>query len=221
MPQITPLYVGVSGYIAEVCRRLEITRMVNRTVSWDETQWKVSPGALTVALVVNILTQRRPLYRVGSPLSALICPSLRRFWIRSAGTTTTFCRVQRANLRRDALFRNLKADPCIVENVYVKSSRRAEALAYLFLLALIVAAYIEIKIRQELKVRRQQFVMPGNRLTDRPAMTSIFDIVQTVLVVLIHTPDGVQQILPSNTDPRVYQILELTGLDQTAYTSKR
>lgn len=118
-------------------------------------------------------------------------------------------------------FRNLKADPCIVDNIYVKSSRRAEALAYLFLLALIVAAYIEIKIRQELKVRRQQFVVPGNRLTDRPTMTSIFDIMQTVLVVLVHTPEGVQRILPTNTDPRVYQILELTGLDQTAYTGKR
>jgi hypothetical protein len=64
-------------------------------------------------------------------------------------------------------------------------------------------------------------VVPGNRLTDRPTMTSIFDIMQTVLVVLVHTPDGVQRILPSNTDPRVYRILELTGLDPTAYTSKR
>src|SRR5690606_38754655 len=45
-------------------------------------------------------------------------------------------------------FRNLKSDPCIVDAIYVKSSRRAEALAYLFLLALLVAAFIEIKIRQ-------------------------------------------------------------------------
>ena len=76
MPQITPLYVGVSGYIAEVCRRLEIARMVNRMVSWDETQWKVSPGALTVALVVNILTQRRPLYRVWESFVRLDMPVL-------------------------------------------------------------------------------------------------------------------------------------------------
>jgi len=118
-------------------------------------------------------------------------------------------------------FRNLKANPCIVDNLYVKSSRRAEALAYLFLLALIVAAYIEIKIRQELKVRREQLVVPGNRPTDRPTMTSIFDIMQTVLVVILHTPDGVQRVLPTNTDPRVYQILELTGLDGSTYTKGR
>lgn len=118
-------------------------------------------------------------------------------------------------------FRNLKANPCIVDSIYVKSSRKAEALAYLFLLALIVAAYIEIKIRQELKVRREQFLVPGNRLTDRPTMTMIFDIMQTVLVVLLHTREGVQRFLPSNTDPRVYQILEMTGLDHGAYTKRR
>src|SRR5690606_2344052 len=44
-------------------------------------------------------------------------------------------------------FRNLKANPCIVDNLYVKSSRRAEALAYLFPLATIVATPTEIKIR--------------------------------------------------------------------------
>lgn len=117
-------------------------------------------------------------------------------------------------------FRNLKAQPCIVDNIYVKSSRRAETLAYLFLLALIVAAYIEIKIRQELKARHEQFVVPGNRLTDRPTMTSIFDIMQTVLVMVVHTQQGVERILPTNTDPRVKQILKLTGLDESAYTQR-
>lgn len=114
-------------------------------------------------------------------------------------------------------FRNLKANPCIVDNIYVKSSRRAETLAYLFLLALIVASYIEIKIRHELKARREQFVVPGNRLTDRPTMTSIFDIMQTVLVMIMRTPQGIERLLPTNTDPRVKQILELTGLDENTY----
>lgn len=76
VPEITPLYVGVSGYVAEVCRQLEIARMVNRMVSWDETQCKLSPGTLTVALVVNILTQRRPLYRVWESFERLDLPVL-------------------------------------------------------------------------------------------------------------------------------------------------
>lgn len=118
-------------------------------------------------------------------------------------------------------FRNLKSNPCIVDGFYVKSSRRAEALAYLFLLALIVASFVEIKIRQELKVRKEQFLVPGRRLTDRPTMAAILDIMSTILVVIVHDPGGVQRVLPSNTDPRVWQILELTGLDESAYTLVR
>lgn len=115
-------------------------------------------------------------------------------------------------------FRNLKATPCIVDGIYVKSSRRAEALAYVFLLALIVAAYIEIRIRQELKRRKRQFVMPGKRLTDRPTMTGIFDIMRTVLIVIVETAEGTYRMLPTNTDPRVHEILELSGLDESVYT---
>ncbi len=57
-------------------------------------------------------------------------------------------------------FRNIKADPCIVDNLYVKSSRRAEAPAYVFLLALIVASFIEVRIRQELQKRQRPFLVP-------------------------------------------------------------
>ena len=65
-------------------------------------------------------------------------------------------------------FRNIKADPCIVDNLYVKSRYRAEAPAYVFLLALIVASFIEVRIRQELQKRQRPFLVPGNRWTERP-----------------------------------------------------
>ena len=109
---------------------------------------------------------------------------------QSAGTTTTFCRVQ-GQISVGARFR-LKADPCIVDNIYVKSSRRAEALAYLFLLALIVAACIESRSGGRLKVGASGWSCPA--IGSPCPMTSIFDIMQTVLVVLVHTPDGVQDL---------------------------
>ena len=115
-------------------------------------------------------------------------------------------------------FRNLKADPCIVDNLYVKSSHRAEALAYLFLLALIVASFIEVRIRQELKKRQRPFLVPGNRWTERPTMSMIFDILSGVLVVKIGDGLTTRRRLPSNLDPRVYELLELAGLDHKAYT---
>jgi hypothetical protein len=114
-------------------------------------------------------------------------------------------------------FRNLKADPCIVDTLYVNSSRRAEALAYLFLLALIVASYIEVRVRQELKKRQRSFLVPGNRWTERPTMSMIFDILSGVQILRLCNGTTTRRRLPSNIDPRVYELLELTGLDHKAY----
>jgi len=115
-------------------------------------------------------------------------------------------------------FRNLKSQPNIVDSIYVKSKRRAEALAYVFLLALIVAAYIEIKVRQELAVRQRPFLVPGNRWTQRPTMTMIFDVLRNVYILKIESPAGMRRFLPDDVDPRVYELLDLMGFDHRVYT---
>lgn len=186
------------------------------------------PGRPPKGFVPETITQYRTLVHVAEPTEERIRDAHDRASTFVLITSLTEDRWNNRDILEEykgqtaveTRFRNLKAQPCIVDNIYVKSSRRAETLAYLFLLALIVAAYIEIKIRQELKVRHEQFVVPGNRLTDRPTMTSIFDIMQTVLVMIVRTPQGVDRLLPTNTDPRVKQILELTGLDESAYTQR-
>lgn len=118
-------------------------------------------------------------------------------------------------------FRNLKADPCIVDNIYVKSSRRAEALAYVFLMALIVASFIEIQIRQELAKRERPFLVPGNRWTQRPTMRMIFDILAGVDVLKVGSGPTLRRRFPSNLDPRVYELLDLAALDHRVYTQVR
>src|SRR5690606_29080346 len=70
------LHVDASGYVAQVCRQLNVRSMVNRLVTWDETQWKRSPGTLTVALIINMLINRRPLYRVWEAYERLDLPVL-------------------------------------------------------------------------------------------------------------------------------------------------
>src|SRR5690606_33128856 len=74
--EMIPLHVGASGYVAEVCRQLNIRNMVNNLVDWDQTQCKRSPGTLTVALVLNMLSGRRPLYRVWEAFERLDLPVL-------------------------------------------------------------------------------------------------------------------------------------------------
>lgn len=115
-------------------------------------------------------------------------------------------------------FRNLKSRPNIVDSIYVKSKRRAEALAYVFLLALIAAAYIEIKIRQELAVRQRPFLVPGDRCTMRPTMTMIFDVLRTVYIIYIDSSRGMRRFLPSDLDLRVNALLDLIGFDHRVHT---
>ena len=100
----------------------------------------------------------------------------------------------------------------------MKSSRRVEALGYVFLMALIVASFIEVKIRQEVKKRKQPFLVPGNRWTDRPTMAMIFDILGYVVINKVRDGRSIRRILSPRTDSRVYELLGLMGLDSKAYT---
>ena len=45
-------------------------------MEWDEKQWKVSAGTRAVALIINMLVERRPLYRVWESFSHLDLPVL-------------------------------------------------------------------------------------------------------------------------------------------------
>lgn len=56
--------VGASALIAAFCREVGLYDVINRNLTWDEKQWKRSPGFLAEGLIINILTTRTPLYRV-------------------------------------------------------------------------------------------------------------------------------------------------------------
>ena len=55
---------------------LRIAEYVNQMVPWDEKQCKVSPGTLVVALVINILVNHVPLYRLEAFYKNLDLPLL-------------------------------------------------------------------------------------------------------------------------------------------------
>lgn len=71
--------VGASSLIAAFCREIGLHDVINRNLTWDEKQWKRSPGFLAEGLIINILTTRTPLYRVehfyqGMDMAALFGP---------------------------------------------------------------------------------------------------------------------------------------------------
>jgi len=55
---------GPAPIIVNLCRQLGIEETVNSVVPWDDKQCLLDPGTLVLALIVNILCRRDPLYRV-------------------------------------------------------------------------------------------------------------------------------------------------------------
>ncbi len=56
--------LGPAPVISNLCRQLKIRETINRIVTWDPKQCLLDPGLLVVALIINLLCRRNPLYLV-------------------------------------------------------------------------------------------------------------------------------------------------------------
>jgi transposase len=63
-PLIKTFRSGATGLIRSLCNEIKLVEHINHVVTWDEKQWKVSPGQHILALIINTLCGRSPLYRV-------------------------------------------------------------------------------------------------------------------------------------------------------------
>jgi len=54
--------------IADLCRQFNIKQIVDKAMGWVETPGKPSPGDMVVYMVMDILNQRTPLYRIEEKL---------------------------------------------------------------------------------------------------------------------------------------------------------
>lgn len=64
LSRIMNFRAGATNLIAALCEELGLEEIVNKAVTWDEKQCFLSPGALAKALLINMLDDRRALYRV-------------------------------------------------------------------------------------------------------------------------------------------------------------
>src|SRR5665648_994705 len=62
-PLIKTFRSGATGLILSLCNEIKLVEYINHAVTWDPKQWKVSPGQHILALVINTLCGRVPLYR--------------------------------------------------------------------------------------------------------------------------------------------------------------
>lgn len=62
--QIIMAPAGSAPLISKLCDELDLSGIVNRTVTWDPKQCRTAPGTLIKGLVLNVLSGRKALYRV-------------------------------------------------------------------------------------------------------------------------------------------------------------
>ncbi|MEW6046782.1 MAG: hypothetical protein AB1609_09925 [Bacillota bacterium] len=73
---------------------------------------------------------------------------------------------------------------------------------------------------RELARTRDVLVIGGQRKTQAPTLQAILDMFRSLQVILIDTGQRVERILPSNTDPQLFQVLRLGGYSEAIYLQR-
>ncbi len=89
--------------VASLCADLDVAGTINRHVKWDPSRSKISPGTSIIALIVNILVQRKPLYLINRFYHDMDCE-----WLFDEGVSADLLHDDRLG---DALDKLADADP--------------------------------------------------------------------------------------------------------------
>ena len=109
-------------------------------------------------------------------------------------------------------FRFLKS-PVYLGPVFLKSKKRIHALGYVFILVLMLASYLEYRVRQSLKERNEFVQLPGNKKTDTPSIATILEVLATIEVVVVQG----QRYFPSNLNRQALDMVQWAGFDPSIY----
>jgi transposase len=110
LQNINSLQVGPSAIIAALTREINLVQIINNQVIWDEKQCNNSPGLYVEAMIINILTDRKPLYRVSEffkdmDVEALFGPTVQATDFNDDALGNTLDRLAESNL--DHLYSNI------------------------------------------------------------------------------------------------------------------
>jgi transposase len=112
----------------------------------------------------------------------------------------------------------LLKNPAYLGPVYLKNKDRINGLAVVFILALIVAVYLQYRVRKALQENHEQLLIAGGKKTDTPTFQTIKEMFFNVDVFKVSTNTGSQRVLPKYAD-RVLKIVKLAGFSPEIYTS--
>ena len=109
-------------------------------------------------------------------------------------------------------FRFLK-NPVYFGPMYLKNKQRLQALGYVFILALLLASYLEYRVRENLRKNGEAVLLPGNKKTTVPSVATILEILDTIQVVII----AGERFFPDNVNKQALKMIEWAGFKPTIY----
>lgn len=117
-------------------------------------------------------------------------------------------------------FRFLKS-PYFVGPVYLQNNDRVEAFGCLMLLmAVILYATFEYRIRTKMQQETEPLLLPGKRKSMRPTGTSVLEMFDRFAIALIPIGDRVVRKGPRG-DAQIQRILAMLGTDMSVYGASR
>lgn len=127
-------------------------------------------------------------------------------------TAETILRNYKDQTAVELQFRAIK-EPEFVGAMFVKKPERLEALAYVVLLAALVRAIIQRRVRRYAQEHNEEFALPGKRKTNRPTGRQILDSFDAVIVVIL--PDGTRALSESKLFPD--KMFKALGVSPSVY----
>lgn len=109
-------------------------------------------------------------------------------------------------------FRFLKS-PYMVAPIFLKKKNRVEALTYVFLFALLIAALLEIRVREALS-KSKRVLDTGSRKVSAPTATLLLDRLNDIQVVLIN---GKYRTVDYDEAQVALEIIHLAGFTDQVY----
>lgn len=117
-------------------------------------------------------------------------------------------------------FRFLK-NPQQIGPIYLKNSERLHALAYVFLIALLIYSLLERRIRQRLAVETEPpLVLPGERKSKQPTANMLLILLSRIQVLIFQ--QGEERVRALNRlKPETERVIRLAGFEPDIYVTEK
>ena len=209
---------GPGPIIAALCRELGVVDTINNCVEWDEKQCNLNPSTHSLAMIINILCGRTPLYRVEKffaeqeRLSCFVLISNHQSY--SAQDILKEYKEQSVVENR---FKFVK-HPIFVGPLYIQKKERLEALCYVILIALAIYIIMQRRVRRALEQETEPLLLDGKKKSFEPTANKVLALFSSVKILWLKEHGSVKRHLPDRYN-NLSRAVQLIGFDMDIFTS--